>query len=377
MKSETFRWSDGAWHGSGADIADAHLVLVFGSRSVLSDGVALPALRALAPSAQLAGCSTAGEIAAGDVTEDCAVAISMQFDRATVRAAHREIHDASESVATGEALARELAGPDLRHVFVLSDGLKVNGTKLAAGLRRGLPPEVCATGGLAGDGADFSDTLVVHGNETRSGLVVALGFYGRSLRIGWGSAGGWSAFGPRRMVTRSEDNVLYTLDDKPALELYKRYLGERATGLPATGLLFPLELLPGANDNGSVVRTILAVNEDEQSLTFAGDVPQQRYVRLMKSSIDHLVGGAEQAAEMAGGGTTGGDGVALLVSCVGRRLVLGPRVEEEIEAVRAQLGEEMATAGFYSYGEIAPGEGPGCELHNQTMTLTTIAEGDD
>ena len=236
-------WRDGAWTGDTAGLTAAQLVLIFGDRGVLAEGAAQAALRDLAPQAQLAGCSTAGEIGGGEVREGSAVAVGITFAGTTVRVAHREIAAAAQSRETGEALARELLQPGLRHVFVLSDGLKVNGTTLAAGLRQVLPAGVCATGGLAGDGAAFEDTLVVHGEETRSGPVVALGFYGEALQIGWGSAGGWSAFGPRRLVTRSEGNVLYSLDDKPALELYKLYLGDRAAGLPATGLLFPLELL--------------------------------------------------------------------------------------------------------------------------------------
>lgn len=204
--------------------------------------------------------------------------------------------------------------------------------------------------------------------------VIAVGLYGSDLEVRWGSAGGWEAFGPRRRVTRSEANLLFELDGRPALELYKTYLGERAEGLPATGLLFPLELLSGEEGEPSLVRTILAVDESAQSLTFAGDVPEGRTVRLMRSTIDKLIWGAETAGEMAGHPRVPPE-FALLVSCVGRRLVLDQRVEEEVEAVLAELGQPSGAIGFYSYGEIGPGGVEhGCELHNQTMTLTTLAE---
>jgi hypothetical protein len=175
------------------------------------------------------------------------------------------------------------------------------------------------------------------------------------------------------LITKSSGNVLFELDGQPALTLYKRYLGERAIGLPATGLLFPLSLLPTRESETGLVRTILAIDEDRQSLTFAGDMPKGAYVRLMKAGCDALVGGAQTAASEAG--HTPSAGFAVLVSCVGRKLVMGQRVEEEVEVVRTELGPAIATVGFYSYGEICPsGIQHSCDLHNQTMTLTVFSE---
>jgi hypothetical protein len=257
---------------------------------------------------------------------------------------------------------------------VLSDGLTVNGTALAGGFWSTLPPEVGVSGGLAGDCTAFRQTLVGLGAQVAPQQIVALGFYGAHLQVRHGHGGGWTPFGPRRLVTHAEANVLYTLDDQPALELYKRYLGERARGLPATGLLFPLQLLGERNAGQGLVRTILAVDEAAQSLTFAGDIPVGHYVRLMRASSDALIAGAGEAGAAAAAGS-GGDRFAVLVSCVGRRLVLGQRVEDEIDAVRRALGGEIPSVGFYSYGELAPRGRPArCDLHNQTMTLTVFAE---
>jgi hypothetical protein len=254
---------------------------------------------------------------------------------------------------------------------VLSEGLQVNGTELVAGFRDALPASVTVTGGLAGDGTRFGQTFTGLGDQIRSGQVVAVGFYGRQLRVGYGTEGGWEAFGPRRLITKSQGNVLFELDRQPALDLYKKYLGERASGLPATGLLFPLQLLATATAANGPARTILAVDEQQQSLTFTGDMPQGQYARLMKAGQDGLVHGAEQAASAAAGGGQ----LAVLVSGVGRRLVLGQRVEEELEAVRKALPPGGVSVGFYSYGEICPPTGlRNCELQNQTMTITTFTE---
>jgi hypothetical protein len=169
--------------------------------------------------------------------------------------------------------------------------------------------------------------------------------------------------------------VLYERDGQSALALYKRYLGEHAKDLPASGLLFPLSLRT-REDVPPVVRTILSVNEADQSMTFAGDVPEGGYVRLMKANFDRLIDGAVGAGRVSARALADTRAeLALLISCVGRRMVLRQRVEEEVEGVRDIVGPTAAIAGFYSYGEISPFTPKArCELHNQTMTVTTLSE---
>jgi hypothetical protein len=280
------------------------------------------------------------------------------------------------SFQAGVKLAESLNKDELVHVFVLSDGLGVNGSDLAKGLQDTLPKNVSVTGGLAGDGSNFKETLVFsNGSRPEKDLVAALGFSGKRLRVGYGSAGGWDSFGPERLITRSKGNVLYQLDGRSALDLIKNYLGEHAKGLPAAGLLFPLSIRMGSGET-ELVRTILSVNEEEQSLTYAGDIPQGKYGRLMKANFDRLIDGAVNAAKMCrpeSGGSS--PDLAILISCVGRKLVLKQRIEEEVEGVREVLGEKTCLTGFYSYGEICPSRAGGkCDLHNQTMTVTTFSE---
>lgn len=175
-------------------------------------------------------------------------------------------------------------------------------------------------------------------------------------------------------MTRSRGNVLFELDGQPALALYKSYLGEHARDLPGSALLFPL-LLEDAGGGAGLVRAVLGVDEAAGSLTFAGDVPEGTSARLMKANFDRLVDGACGAATASLHGLDGAAAeLALLISCVGRKLVLRQRVEEEIEAVREVLPQAVL-AGFYSYGELCPqGSVGSCELHNQTMTITTLGE---
>ncbi|HKZ28446.1 MAG TPA: FIST C-terminal domain-containing protein, partial [Acidimicrobiia bacterium] len=261
---------------------------------------------------------------------------------------------------------------DLAGVLVLSDGLHVNGSELVRGISGRFGSNVPVTGGLAADGDRFEHTWVIVDGFPVERQVVAVGFYGESVRFHHGSRAGWDIFGPERLITRSEGNVLFELDGRPALQLYKQYLGDLADGLPATGLLFPLAVRQDPDDR-FLVRTILAVDEAEQSLTFAGDVPVGMRAQLMQANVDRLIGGAEQAAKEARNDAAG-PVLSVAISCVGRRLVMGDRTEEEVEATVEWLPAGSHQVGFYAYGEISPYSDGTCDLHNQTMTLTTISE---
>lgn len=363
----------------------AQLVLVFGAPEALGQAHLRAAIHGDYPDAHVFGCSTAGEICGTQVSDDSLVVTAVHFEHTLLRSAQVDLAHTPDSFQAGESIAQALprsvrgaatgADEKLAHVLVLSDGLKVNGSDFVAGLMKHLPEGVTLTGGLAGDGARFDKTLVFDAGTPREGAVAALGLYGRRLKVGVGSLGGWDSFGPDRLVTRSKANVLYELDGQSALGLYKQYLGEHAKGLPSTGLLFPLSIR-GESGESPVVRTILSVDEAAQSMTFAGDIPEGSYARLMKANFDRLIDGATGAARTShtalGSGTAE---LALLISCVGRKLVLKQRIEEEVEAVRDVLGEGATLAGFYSYGEISPfTPGARCELHNQTMTITALSE---
>lgn len=353
---------------------ETDLVFLFGAPSALR-GAGMARLRQECPSAELFGCSTAGEIAGTRVHDDALVITGVRFSGTRVRSAQVSIEDPSGSRRAGAELARRLAGEELAHVMVLSDGLHVNGSELVAGLTASLPAGVTITGGLAADGDRFGETLVVGSDGATAQAIVALGWYGRNLRVHCASLGGWDPFGPERLVTNARGNLLFELDGHPALDLYRSYLGEYAAGLPATGLLFPLSVREPGSET-PVVRTILGIDEEARSLTFAGDIPQGSVARLMTANLDRLVDGAAGAAtRCVDGAPLPGCQLAILISCVGRRLVLKQRVEEELEAVRDILGPEPHLTGFYSYGEISPfTPNARCELHNQTMTITTFDE---
>ncbi|MES1172585.1 MAG: FIST N-terminal domain-containing protein, partial [Bacteroidota bacterium] len=315
------------------------MVLVFGAADLIDKPGVIRELVAAYPQSHVIGCSTAGEILDTTIRDDSISVAVCRFDDTTLRSVAAPVGGGvDQSRTAGRFLADALAAPDLRGVLVISDGIQVNGSELLAGLNEVLPSTVVVTGGLAGDGDRFKRTWIINEGTLREGHVSAIGFYGTRICIGHGSKGGWDIFGPERVVTKSVGNVLFEIDGRPALTLYKEYLGERAAGLPATALLFPLALRSSRHDPKSLVRTILSTDEATQSMTFAGNIPQGSLCQLMRANFERLIDGASEAARATNRDSAGdGDCLAIAISCVGRRLVLGQRCEEEVEAVKEAL----------------------------------------
>lgn len=370
--------------GTGPDLIEraaqldspSTLVMLFASRPALETTTLVEDVHGAFPSSVVVGCSTAGHFARELVEDDNSVLVAARFEHTSLQTATASLMAPEESFRAGQHLAEELRGPDLRAVLVLSDGTACNGTTLVAGLVETLGDDVVVFGGLAADGDAFVQTVTVANGSANSHQVVAVGLFGDRLVIRNGTGGGWDLFGPERTITAAAGSVLTVLDGEPALDLYRRYLGDRADELPGSALLFPLAIRePSANLEHRVVRTVLGIDEDNKTMTFAGDMPIGWRAQLMRANFDSLVDGAADAAEAATepAGVLG-DSLCLGISCVGRRLVLGSRIEDELDAVAEILEDNTTFAGFYSYGELAPGVTGKSELHNQTMTLALLGE---
>ncbi len=378
MKLASYQFYNGQWSDDFDSDLDSEntLLVAFGASRFRGSPGPLMELTEAFPKAKVMGCSTAGEIWQDSVL-DASISVAVaRLESTEIRSAVHQIQDVSRSREAGHKIGETLSGDGLRGILVLSDGLQVNGSELTAGLTEVVGEKAPVVGGMAGDGDRFEKTWVLANGELSSGWVTAIGIYGENARLGHGSRGGWDHFGPERTVTRSKGNILYELDGGPALTLYKQYLGALADGLPAAGLLFPLFMSGNGEGDQGVVRTILSVDEEEQTLTFAGDLPEGERVRLMRANFDRLISGAAEAALLTATEERKGEPtLSLAISCVGRRLVLKDRTEDEVEAVLEEMPKDTIQIGFYSYGEFSPHVGSGgCALHNQTMTLSTLYE---
>lgn len=378
MNTSLYKFSENVWtkHEKSQSLEDdkVGLVLCFGSKEMLQINNIYTTVQAKFPSAIISMCSTAGEIYQEDVYSDSLVTVAMSFDKTKIEAKTININDFDTSYNAGIGLVKKISKENLAYLMVFSDGSLVNGSELVKGLSTQVDENVLITGGLAGDGANFQSTLLGLNEQPKGGEIIAIGFYGDSLTVEHGSQGGWDIFGLEKRITKSTDNVLFELGDQNALELYKKYLGPEAKNLPGAALLYPLSVvIPGATK--PIVRTILSINEEEKSMTFAGDVPVGSQVRFMKSNFTKLTKAASEAASKTSLKRKDQPDLAILVSCVGRKLVLGEKIDEEVKAVSNSFNNETILAGFYSYGEISPfNEGGDCQLHNQTMTITSFYE---
>ncbi len=352
-----------------------NLVLGFGSSDqVVKDGI-FTYLKKLYPKADIVLASTSGEILDNNVYDDTVVVTAIEFQKTKVVCASIDLQQHLNSYETGKYLMQQLDKTELASILIISDGTYINGSELVAGFNESNPRNIPVTGGLAGDAARFSKTFTGLNAVPAQGNVIAIGFYGGDISVGHGSVGGWDEFGPERTITKSDKNVLYEIDGRSALDLYKEYLGDYAKELPGSALLFPLSLrMEGTETN--LVRTILGVNEEDRSMLFAGNLPAGSKVRLMKANFDKLIDGSSQAAANSQSILNNlNPELALCISCVGRKLILADRTYEEIEAAKEIFGDTTRITGFYSYGEISPfNTTTRCELHNQTMTITTFSE---
>jgi hypothetical protein len=373
MKIVQTQFVDGTWNPPIPSASKSPVwLLAFGHRELLS--TALQNIAAEFPNAILTAASTSGEIFADQVHEKSVSLNLISFEQTQLKSATASCANVMQSEDAGKQLGRELNASDLKHIFVLSNGLTVNGTALSKGIQQEVGVSVSISGGLAGDGADFKKTMIFSNDAKGEDLIVAVGLYGEALAVSCSAYGGWSPFGPVRLVTHSEGSVLNQLDQSSALVKYKEYLGEDAAGLPMNALLYPLLITPEHSPR-SMVRTVLAIDDETSAMTFAGDIPLGSKAQLMRANTDDLVDGAKAAADHALADLTAAPQLAILVSCVGRKLLMKQRTEEEVEVVRDVLGEHASITGFYSYGELAPiQKGKPCDLHNQTMTITLISE---
>lgn len=351
------------------------LVLVFGNRFILEEEGIYDEIRGLFPDGEIVFGSSSGDISADTVSEDSITVTGIEFEKTEfIIKTENVINNKHNDYQTGINLMSRFPTDNLKFIFIITEGSFTNGSNLTRGLSDAMKRKVLITGGMCADDARFEKTLTSYNENPKEGEIVAIGFYGDAIEVTSAIYGGWTPFGPERIVTRANGNILYELDNHPALELYKKYLGDKSKDLPASALLYPLNVTT-ENSSQSIVRSILNIDEKENTMILAGDIPENAKVQLMMTNVDNIAKASEYAARMALKNRRSDPGLAILISCIGRKLVLDQRVEEEVEEVMEVLGKKTILSGFYSYGEIAPFHGEaGCRLHNQTMTITLISE---
>jgi len=375
MLIDTLVYSD-KWKVEASAISDkekASLVFVFGDSNVIKEENVFNKLRKLYANAYIVGASSAGNILGVEINDSDVVATAVQFEKGSVKIATVDLTADSHVEEASEQLISQLDEDGLEHVFLLSDGLNINGSAIVRGINNAIK-NVAVTGGMAGDGNRFQETWVIPNAPARRSCIVAVGFYGDDFVVSSGCFAGWTGFGSEQLITKSSGNVLYELDNMPVLDFYQKYLGKYGEDMASSLLRFPFSI-KSRKDDPEIIRTPLTFDEKEKSITFVADVPEGFTARLMKPRIDMLIDGAKMAAEDINQFNEN-QALGLIVSCTGRKSVMNELVEEELEIIEEVLGDNVQLAGFYSYGELAPFAEDlyTCQLHNQTMTVTAIYE---
>lgn len=352
--------------------AKASFVLLFTSRANLEQPSWMEHIRNHYPDVPIVSCSSSGEIYLAEILDNSVSAVAVQLEKTEVGFAFTNINQHANSFEAGQTLGKELNKTQLTHILLLSDGWIVNGSQLIDGLYSEIQKSVSISGGMAGDGANFSETMVGINNNIKPGNIVAIGFYGDHLQIGHGSHGGWNEYGDAMKITKSDGRIVYELDNKPALDLYKAHLGKDADGLPGTALLYPVSLT--IDNKQDLVRTVHSVDETNKAIVLGEPVENGVNLRFMRAKFDNPLQGVEKAATDVKTALSKPAELSIIVSCIGRKLLLDQDIQKEIEITQSLIGDNTPTIGFYSYGEISTEHQQFAQLHHQMMTVTSMVE---
>jgi hypothetical protein len=377
MITRNIQYKENKWHNLESDDNDSiDVLLVFTGINLIENNNILLFLTNQFKNAKIISCTTAGEINQTNVDENSIICSAITLKKTPTEAVIDNLKNYKNSFEVGANLAKKLNKKDLTHIFMLADGNLVNGDDLLTGIKSEIGTNTQISGGIAGDGNRFQKTLVGLNEDCKEGNVVLLGLYGDYIQVGTGKKAGWDVFGPEKTITKSEGNFLHEIDGENALDMYKTYLGRYAKELPASALLFPISIKTKDHDF-YIVRTILSIDNENKIMKFAGNLPEGSTIRFMKSNFDRLVFAASEAGLEAceSLGNKNIPELAIIVSCVGRKLVLANRIEEEVEAAVDCFPKSTNVIGFFSYGEISPQKDDHISyLHNQTITITTFSE---
>lgn len=322
------------------------------------------------------GASTSGELLATGAEEcvfdDSVVVSLLQLDRDAFQL--RRISGAGRSSAeVGEEAGRWAATVFPRPaLLVLGAGLRTDGEQILNGILAAAGERTPVFGGLAGDGARFQETYVFDGEGEAGEGALILALDRDRVEVRGMAASGWQPLGVEKVVTRSEGNVVHTIDDVPALELYRDYLGLTSVSVDsATTIAIGEAPLQIVRDGYSVLRSAMAADVESRSIVFAGSVPQGARVRFSTSPGPEIAEEALRAMRRLRDGGARADAV-LLFSCAARRFALGPMAEDEVRPIQELWAAPLV--GMFTYGEIGSIDQNRSDFHNVTCVAVTLHE---
>ncbi|WP_437670236.1 FIST signal transduction protein [Sorangium sp. So ce131] len=352
------------------------LVIVFAPAHVDGKAVLEGLFSRLPKDTQLAGCSTAGEINSDEVLSDSVTAMGLcsrdvEFRTFKVEGIGADAHEA------GRALAAQVKAFDPALLLLFPDALAVSATRLLDGLQSVLGPEFPVLGGMAADSVKYTGTFQYWNREALTNSAVAVGMKGR-IELVTRARSGWTPMGAPRTCTRVENgSTLLALDGRPALELYEEYLGERARDLPTVSTEFPLGLVSGIqrgvvtpDDQILVCRGVRGVDRERGAMLLGGDIPEGGQVRMMRATKEDVIKASSVAGALACDEMPDPT-LAFFFNCAARKVVLGWRYRQDVQALFRRLGPSVPKIGFFTYGEFCPTGGVSL-YHEVTFTVALL-----
>jgi hypothetical protein len=312
------------------------------------------------------GASTSGEIANDEVHEGSIVVMLLEISRDAYRLNLFD-GEGKTSYQVGQSVADWAKTIyDDPAFMVMSAGLRADGEQIVNGIIYTMERQVPLFGGCAGTDPGMEETYVFSASQVIANGVAALIFDQNAIELQGIATSGWKGVGTPKTITKAEGNIVYSIDDEPALDVYDKYLniGDDPT------LAFEYPLLLMRDDGSSVLRGSMLVNEDK-SIVYGGTVPEGAKVRFSMPPGSEIIDHAIEKMSEFNQQTPAADAIVLF-SCKGRHLALGQMVEEEISAVHKLWNVPLV--GFFTYGEIGPVPQGRCELHNHTLVPVLIHE---
>jgi len=315
----------------------------------------------LLPQATIIGTTTDGAICEGHVSIDTHVIALTQFEKTNLKTVFVNGEGIS-SYNVGQKMANELSDPDGKLLITFSDGLSTDGEEYLNGLYNQNNTLVVA-GGMAADGAQFEKTFVFTHDKITSNGAVGVFLLNPTLSVYRDYSFNWLPIGKEMQITKVVKNRVYTIDDIPVYEVYKKYLGEEvAKELPAVGIEFPLII---QKDGEMLARAILSTHDDG-SLSFAGDFKKGDIVTFGYGDVEMIL---NQSIETEQKIVNHPVESIFIYSCMARRRFMPDLIETEITPFQSIAN----VTGFFTYGEFYSfSDKP--ELLNQTMTIVGISE---
>ena len=271
--------------------------------------------------------------------------------------------DAIAAAQSAVAQAKAAHQDEIRFCISLPESLTIGGVLILDSLKQALGDQIPVFGGLTADQWRSKQTYQFFQTEVHTDAVPILLFSGPIL-FSHGIASGWKPIGKPGRVTKAKKNVVYEIDDRPALAFYHRYLG----ALPPSSE-YPLALFDADSDRHFMRAPSGIYDQSLGSIHFFGDVPLHSVVQITETTRDDIISASKlstlQALEHYPGQNPA---AALFFSCASRRQILGSRTGEEYEQVRDCLKQALPSCGFYTNGEIAPLQQKGMPyFHNETF----------